>query len=66
MRIPYDSDEHRNMCISGEIMMTTPLKRDYLKEQRASKRGVGKNLGGKSVREKGKTLERTLGETQRN
>ena len=45
MKIPWDFDDHRNMCISGEIMITTPLRRDCKKEMKAEGRMVGKNLG---------------------
>ena len=45
MKIPWDFDDHRKMCISGEIMITTPLRRDCKKEMKAEGRVVGKNLG---------------------
>ena len=39
--------------------MATPLRRDYKKEQRAGEEGLKKIWGGKSVRERGKTLGNT-------
>ena len=45
MKIPWDFDNHRNMCISGEIMITTPLRRDCKKEMKAEGRVVGKIWG---------------------
>ena len=44
--------------------MTTPLRRDYKMEQRVGEEGLKKIWGGKSVRERGKTLGNTRGNTE--
>ena len=54
MRIPWDSNEHRNVCESGEIMIMTPLRRDYKKEKRVEV-GGWKILGREKARERRKT-----------
>lgn len=44
MRIPWSSDEHRNMCVIGEIVIMTLLIRDYKKGKKVEARRL-KNLG---------------------
>ena len=53
MRIPWDSNEHRNVCESGEIMIMTPLIRYYKKEKKVEA-GGWKILGREKARERRK------------
>ena len=53
MRIPWDSYEHRNVCESGEIMIMTPLIRNYKKEKKVEA-GGWKILGREKARERRK------------
>ena len=64
MKIPWDFDDHRNMCIDGEIMITTPLRRDCKKEMKAEGRMVGKNLGTERQRADTSGNTREGGETK--
>ena len=54
MRIPWDSNKHRNVCESGEIMIMTPLIRYYKKEKKVEA-GGWKIMGRKKARERRKT-----------
>ena len=64
MRIPWDSNEHRNVCESGEIMMMTPLIRDYETEKKVEA-GGWKILGREKARERRKKRNtRKLRETK--
>ena len=58
MRIPWDSYEHRNVCESGEIMIMTPLIRNYKKEKKVEA-GGWKILGREKARERGEKQENT-------
>ena len=65
MRIPWDYNEHGNVCESGEIMIMTPLIRDYKKEKNVEA-GGWKILGREKAIErrkigKHKEIERNQG-----